>query len=230
MKTIGLVGGLGPESTLDYYKRISGAVYERTGGAAYPELILVNADLVHVANLLEAGEMDRLADYLLGWIQALARAGAEFAAIACNVAHVVFDVVSPQSPIPLVSIVEATCREAARRGLKKPGLMGTAYTMRADFYQRTFARAGMIMPVPPTPEQDLIHERLFTEIELGIIKESTRQELLGVVERMIQRDGIDSVVLGCTELPLILEGDAFGIPFLNTSAIHVEEILARCLG
>lgn len=229
MKTIGLVGGLGPESTVDYYKRISTAVYERTEGKAYPELVLVNADLMRAMRFLDEGDLSGMADWLLVKIESLARAGADFAAICCNVAHVVFDVVSPRSPLPLVSIVEATCREAARRGLKKPGLMGTAYTMAADFYQKTFARAGMTMPVPAAADRELIHHRLFTEIELGIIKDSTRQELLAVVKRMIAADGIDSVVLGCTELPLILEGDAFGIPFLNTTAIHVEAIVARCM-
>ncbi len=114
--------------------------------------------------------------------------------------------------------------------MKKIGLLGTRFTMEADFYQRPFEAGKMQVVVPDEAERILIHERLFSEIELGIIKDSTRQELLGIVKRMIETEGIDSLVLGCTELPLILMKDEFGIPFLNTSAIHIDSIVRYALG
>ncbi len=228
MKKIGLVGGLGPESTLDYYRLIIRAFQERKS-ADYPEIIVYSANLTEGLRLMEARQPEPLVDWLLHKIHALHRAGAELAAICSNSPHVVFEEVRRRAPLPLVSIVEAACDEAASRGSKRPGLLGTAFTMQADFYPETFRVRGMQMVVPPAEDQALIHRKLFTEIELGVFKDETRDQLLGVVERMIRRDGIDAVVLGCTELPLILTKDEFGIPFLNTTAVHVDAIVRTAL-
>jgi len=129
-----------------------------------------------------------------------------------------------------VSIVEAACKQAQAMGVKRLGLMGTAFTMQSDFFQKPFLAQGMSVVVPEPDDQKLIHHRLFTEIELGIIKDLTRQELLSVVKRMIDRHSIEALILGCTELPLILTQDEFGIPFLNTTAIHAEAIVLYSLG
>jgi aspartate racemase len=127
------------------------------------------------------------------------------------------------------SIVEATCGKAEILGVKRPGLLGTRFTMQADFFQKLFHERGMAVVVPSKDEQQFIHEKLFSEIELGIIKEETREGLLSIVKRMIERDSIDSLILGCTELPLILPEQAHDIPFLNTTAIHIESIVRHCL-
>jgi aspartate racemase len=179
---------------------------------------------------MEGKNWEALTDWLLYRIEALRMAGAEFAAIGSNSPHVVFDAVQQRSPLPLVSIVEATCRRARELGAKRLGLLGTAFTMQADFFQKPFLAKGMSVVVPEPDDQQLIHRRLFTEIELGIIKDTTRQELLCVVRRMIDRHGIEALILGCTELPLILTKDEFGIPFLNTTAIHAEAIVLNAQG
>lgn len=228
MKKIGLVGGVGPESTLDYYRLIIRAFQERKS-ADYPEILVYSANLTELLALMEARRWDELTGWLLHKIEALHRAGAEFAAIGSNSPHAVFEDVRRRSPLPLVSIVEAARDEAASRGSRRPGLLGTAFTMQADFYPETFRGRGMQMVVPPAEDQALIHRKLFTEIELGIFKDETRDQLLGIVERMIRRDGIDALVLGCTELPLILTKDEFGIPFLNTTAVHVDAIVRAAL-
>lgn len=230
MRKIGIIGGIGPESTLDYYKGIIGAFRERNQGMVYPDIIIYSADLAELLGILEAKAWDKLVEWLLARIEALHRAGAEFAVIGSNTPHVVFDRVTALSPIPLLSIVEATCRRAESQGLKKLGLLGTKFTMQSDFFQKPFLQRGMTIVVPTDEEQQLIHHRLFSEIELGIVKDSTRQELLAIVQKMIARDAIDGLILGCTELPLILDRDEFGIPFLNTTAIHVEGIVEFCLG
>ncbi len=229
IKRIGLIGGIGPESTLDYYRRIIAAFQGLQPALSYPEILLYSANLAELTRIMEAKDAAALTAWLLDKVQALHRAGADFVAIGSNSPHVVFEELRSRSPVPLLSIVEETCRKAQELGLKRPGLMGTALTMQSDFYQKTFQRKGMAVVVPEAEDQRLIHHRLFTEIELGILRESTRRELLGIVRRLADERGIDSLILGCTELPLILDREEYGIPFLNTTAIHVEGIVRASL-
>ena len=128
-----------------------------------------------------------------------------------------------------MSIVEETCNKAQEMGLKNVGLMGTKLTMAADFYKKPFISKGMSVVVPYEEEQQLIHYKLFSEIELGIFKDSTREKLLAIAKRMVDEAGIDALILGCTELPLILTESKYSIPFLNTTAIHCESIIKHCL-
>ena len=167
--------------------------------------------------------------WLLEKIEILHRAGADFAAIASNTPHIVFDEVNAKSSLPLLSIVEETCNKAQEMGVKKTGLLGTGLTMKAEFYKKPIISKGISVVVPTEDEQELIHHRLFSEIELGIIKDSTREELLAIIKRMVGENQIDSVVLGCTELPLILTESVNDIPFLNTTSIHCESIVKCCV-
>jgi aspartate racemase len=229
MKTIGIVGGIGPESTADYYREIINAFNTKYTDLAYPELIVYSANLYELMEIFKAKDWSGLSEWLLGKISSLHRAGAEFAVIASNTPHIVFDQVKSRSPLPLLSIVEATCSRAKSMGLSNIGLMGTSLTMEAEFYKTPFISAGMSIVVPSETEQQMIHHKLFSEIESGIFKDSTRAELLAVVERMVEEDAIDSLILGCTELPLIMTESRFGIPFLNTTAIHCEQIIDYCI-
>ncbi len=229
MKKIGIIGGIGPESTVDYYKGIIRIFLEQYADLAYPEIIIFSVNMNRLLEMVENKEWNELTDWLVGKVKAVHNAGAEFAVIGSNTPHIVFNDVQSKSPIPLLSIVEETCNKAGSLGLKKPGLLGTKFTMESDFYLKPFENIGMKVVVPEKQDQQLIHDKLFSEIELGIIKDSTRKELLSVVKRMIDKEAIDSVILGCTELPLILEKDEFGIPFLNTTAIHTDSIVKYCI-
>lgn len=229
MKTIGIIGGLGPESTVDYYKRIISIFQEQYPDLAYPEIIMFSVDLNSFLKCAENQEWLVMVTWLVEKIDALACAGADFAVISSNTPHIVFDEVQAQSSLPLLSIVEETCRKAEHLDVKTLGLMGTKFTMEADFYQKPFRVKGMEVIVPKKEEQRVIQEKLFSEIELGIIKDSTRNDLLAIVKRMRKQDEIEALILGCTELPLILQKDEFGIPFLNTAAIHVESIVNYCI-
>ncbi len=200
------------------------------GGLCAPEMIIYSADLSALLSIMEEEDWEKLSDWVISKVEALRAAGAEFAAIASNTPHVVFDEVQARSPLPLISIVEETLGRVVSMGLKRPGLLGTGFTMRHGFYQKAFNKIGIPVAVPDEAEQDLIHHRLFTEVELGIINDSTRLELLSIVERMIGRHSIDSLILGCTELPLILDKDEFGIPFLDTTGIHVDSIVRFSIG
>jgi aspartate racemase len=230
MKKIGIIGGIGPESTVDYYKLIINAFHERQAVSGYPEIIIYSADLAALMKILEGRKWDELTDWLLEKVTALHNAGAEFAVIGSNSPHIVFREVCSRSPIPMLSIVEETRRKAQSLGCKRLGLMGTKFTMGSDFFLKSFGENNMQVVVPDDENKELIHHRLFSEIELGIIKDSTREELLCIVKKMIDRHSIDALILGCTELPLILNKDEFGIPFLNTTAIHAESIVNYCIG
>lgn len=229
MKTIGIIGGLGPESTVDYYKEIIAAFNAKYVEMAYPEIIIYSANLNELMKFVETKNWPRLSEWLLEKISSIQRAGAEFAVIASNTPHIVFDEIKSKSPIPLLSIIEETCNKAQEMDLKNIGLMGTKLTMEADFYKKPFISKGISVAVPSEEEQQLIHHKLFSEIELGIFKDSTREKLLAIAKRMVDEEGIDSLILGCTELPLILTESKYGIPFLNTAAIHCESIIKHCL-
>jgi aspartate racemase len=230
MKRIGIIGGLGPESTIDYYKGVINIFRQRESGLAAPEIIIYSADVNRLLELAEAREWNKLAEWLVEMVNALHNAGAGFAVIGSNTPHIVFDKVKSRSPIPMLSIVDETCKRASNMKLKKLGLMGTKFTMESDFFQKAFHDAGMSIIVPMKDEQQFIYNKIISEIGLGIIKNSTRQELLSIAKRMIDEDSIDGLILGCTELPLILEKDEYGIPFLNTTAIHIASIVDYCIG
>jgi aspartate racemase len=230
MKTAGIIGGIGPESTVEYYRLIIASYQERKGDGHYPRIIINSIDLKEMIALIEANELARIAELLVGEVEKLERAGADFGLLASNTPHIVFDEVRRQSPIPLLSIVEAARDAAKSSGLKKVGLIGTRFTMQAGFYPEVFSRDGMTIVLPEASEQEYIHEKYMGELLKNIFLPETRERLLAIVDRMRERDGIEGVILGGTELPLILrEVTDRGIPFLDTTRIHVEAIVEQLL-
>jgi aspartate racemase len=230
MKALGIIGGLGPESTLDYYQRIIALYRARTGGGHYPEFVIVSVDLRKGLDFMDAYDLRGMANYLLEGVDKLARAGAEFGVISANTPHIVFDEVAPKSPIPLISIVEATCAAAKAQNLKRPVLFGTRYTMQADFYPKVFARDGIELLVPEAHEQGYIHDKYMNELVPGEFLADTRAGLLAIMDGMKATSDIDGVILAGTELPLILRDPIHnGIPFLDTTKIHVEATVAYML-
>jgi len=230
MKTLGIIGGLGPESTIDYYGKIIALYRERTGDGSYPQFIINSINLKKGLDFMDANNLSAMADYLVGEIGKLARAGATFALISANTPHIVFDEVALESPIPLLSIVEATCAAAKARKLKRLALFGTRYTMRATFYPEVFSREGIELLVPNPEDQTYIHKKYLNELVLGKFLPETRAGLLAIVDRMKANSDIEGVVLAGTELPLILrEAEHKEIPFLDTTQIHCEAAVAEML-
>src|ERR1041385_7476791 len=174
MKRLGIIGGLGPESTVDYYQRIIALYRERTGDGSYPEFIINSVNLTKGLSFMDANNLAGMADFLVEAIRELARAGAEFGLISANTPHIVFDEVAPQSPIPLISIVEATCAAAKTQNLNRLALFGSGYTMRGTFYQKIFAREGIETVAPDLADQDYIHDKYFSELVPGKFLPETR--------------------------------------------------------
>ena len=223
MKTLGIIGGMGPESTIEYYRTIIALYHERKPDGSYPQLIINSVDLKKGMDFMAANDLPGAAKHLLEEIGKLARAGADFGLIAANTPHIVFDDVASKSPIPLISIVEVTCAAAKARGLKRPGLFGTRFTMQGKFYPKVFSREGIELIVPDPDDQEYIHEKYLNELVPGNFLPETRAGLLAIVDRLKNKIDIDGVILAGTELPLISRDATHnGIPFLNTMKIHAE--------
>jgi aspartate racemase len=230
MKTLGIIGGVGPESTIDYYKNIIAIYRERQPDGSYPQFVINSINLQKGIDFLEVNDLAGMTDFLLNEIEKLPQAGADFGIIAANTPHIVFDEVAARSPIPFISIVEATCAHAKLRGFKRLALFGTRYTMRADFYQRVFTREGIELVVPDPKDQDYIHEKYFAELVPGIFLPETRENLLAIVDRMKSKIDIEGVVLAGTELALILRDESHnGIALLDTGKIHCEAAVNEVL-
>lgn len=230
MKTLGIIGGLGPESTIDYYGRIIALYRERTRDGSYPQFIINSIDMKKGLDFMKANNLTGMADYLLEEIGKLARAGATSGLISANTPHIVFDDVASGSPIPLISIVEATCAAAKARKLKRLALFGTRYTMQATFYPKVFSREGIELIVPDPEDQTYVHDKYLNELVSGKFLPETRAGLLAIVDRMKESSDIDGVILAGTELPLILDDSEHnGIPFLNTTEIHCEAAVTEML-
>ena len=229
MRKLGLVGGMGPESTIPYYHGIVHGVQRALGKPVFPELSIESVNLFEILRLCQEQRHDELVERLLKAIDNLARSGADFAALSANTPHIVFDKLQERSPLPLISIVEAACEEAGRRGVKKLGLLGTIFTMTGDFFKSPFIKNGIQVVVPKESELSLISDRITSELELGIVKDETRAYFQQVIAGMQAEDGIEAIVLGCTELPLVLNDEVSPVPCLDTMQIHIDAIIREIL-
>lgn len=230
MKKIGIVGGLGPEATLYYYRVLIDLCHQRQGEEEmYPEIIIYSLNLEKCRGLMQSDNWLELADTLAAAFQSLQKAGADFGLIAANTPHKVFENVEAKSPIPLLSIVEETCEVVARHGLTKVGLLGTLFTMQSHFYQDVFSKRNISIVVPKEDEQAYIHNKIVSELGVGIMLDETRGGFLKIAQRMIDEESIQGLILGCTEIPLLLTKEELGMPFFDTSKIHAEAAFRYCL-
>jgi len=230
MQTVGIIGGIAPESTIQYYRLIIKTFREQKADGSYPPVVINSIDMQHMLALIGAQRLDEVTAYLAGEVQKLAWAGADFGLMASNTPHIVFERVQQASPIPLISIVAAACDKARAMGMNRVGLFGTRFTMQARFYPETFAAGGIELVTPEPAELDYIHEKYMGELVNGIFLPETRVRLLEIAAALRARSGIDVLVLGGTELPLILESTpGQPVPFLDTTSIHGEQVVARML-
>jgi aspartate racemase len=228
-KLIGIIGGIGPESTIDYY-RLFVSIYRERRPDGYPPVIINSIDLAKALQLVSANDLAGLTAYLLEEIHRLARAGATHGVLSSNTPHIVFDELEDSSPIPLISIVETACRAAAERKLKRVGLFGTRFTMQGGFYQKVFAREGIEIAIPESGDQKFIHDTYLNELVNGIVRTETRERYIAIARRLKAEQGIEALILGGTELPLLLRGAIdIGVMLLDTAHLHVERAVAEML-
>jgi aspartate racemase len=230
MKTVGIIGGIAPESTIQYYRLIVAGYREHKRDGNYPSILINSINMKQMLDLIGAKRLPEVIQYLKGEIDRLARAGADFGVLASNTPHLVFDGLQAVSHIPLISIVETTCQRASELGLERVGLFGTRFTMQGGFYDREFEKRGMVIVLPAGDDQEYIHEKYMTELVNGVVLKETKVGLLRIMNRLKREHRIQGLVLGGTELPLILkDGDDPEIPFLDTTSIHVQSIIEQLL-
>jgi aspartate racemase len=228
-RLVGLIGGLGPESTVDYYKLIIQKYQERITDGSYPRMIIDSLDVNKMIAWIAAGEHQAATEYLVSSAARLASAGADFLVIAANTPHLYYTPVAKLAPLPMVSIVTAACAAVKAAGYSRVGLLGTRFTMTGQFYPEVFERERIAL-VTPTPEEiDYIHEKYLGELLKGVFLDATRDRLAEMARRLVRDERLDALLLAGTELPLILRGVEFDVPLLDTAIIHVDAIIDRLL-
>ncbi|MBE0646739.1 MAG: amino acid racemase [Bacteroidales bacterium] len=230
MKHLGLIGGVGPESSIAYYRLIIKRFQERLNTKDYPEIIINSINMTEMLGYVFTNQLGSLVDFLAARIEILEKSGADFAAIASNTPHIVFDELRDRVNIPLISIVEETCNFIVQKNIKRVGLFGTKSTMTFGFYQKIAEKHGLEILIPDAPNQDYIHEKYMTELVLNKIIPETKKQLLRIVEELQETEAIEGLILGGTELPLILSQTDFdGIEIFDTTHIHVESIVTEMI-
>lgn len=229
MKKLGIVGGMGPQSTIHYYDSIIYKVHDISGKKCFPEISLESVDLFRVVDLCKEERYDELTYYLLKAIKNLYASGAEFAALSANTAHIVFDRLKELSPIPLVSIVESTCNKVLQDGFKTVGLLGTVFTMEKEFYKKPFKENNIRLVIPKKEEREFINDKIYNELQYNTTDTVIVNRFIEIIERMKNEDGIEAVILGCTELPMILNNENSPVPCLDTVKIHIIEIIRNLM-
>jgi len=226
MTSVGLVGGLGPESTIDYYRRIIDG-WQRQDPSTTPAMVIDSLDPNRALALVQS-DVDAFFDYILGSVRRLAAAGVDFIAITANTPHLMYDELAAVSSRPMISIVEVCAEEARRREIRRPLLLGTRFTMEAPFYPTVLARFNITVVTPGEEERVWVHARYVEELLKGDFRDATRDAFISLIERLKEREGIDAVILGGTELPLLLEAAVVaGLPVLDTTELHVNAIVER---
>lgn len=227
MKKIGLVGGIGPASTVEYYLGLIEKCRKEQGEDTYPEIVIDSVNMVkHDATLKECN-YDSLCDYLLLSISNLKAAGAEIAAITANSEHIIWDMACGHFQLPVISIVDATVKEIKRMEYKRVLVFGTTFTLYSGLYKNALESNGITAIIPSNRDISIIGDLIYPNLENGIVIPGDKRKLITLAEKYIAEEKADAMILGCTELPLAIRQEDIGIPILNTTEIHINEIYRK---
>ncbi len=228
MKRIGILGGTSAESTVSYYARITREYTRRFGGFAYPEILIYSVSFQEIADWQEEGNWEAIAAKIADGFQVLAAAGADVGLIAANTLHRVYDAVAERSPIPLLHIVDALAAAIQAAGCSTVGLLGTRYTMKESFYSDRLSSHNIATLVPTSEQQEEIHRVIYEELSRGILRPASRAYYLRVIDSLAER-GAEGIILGCTEIPLLVGEDDHTLPLFDTATIHADVALEAAL-
>ncbi|MCK4892219.1 MAG: aspartate/glutamate racemase family protein [Candidatus Pacebacteria bacterium] len=221
MKKIGIIGGMSWESTLLYYRIINEFISQKLGGLNSAKCILISVNFTEIKTLMDHGKWDKIALIMIDYAQILERAGADIILIGTNTVHAIANEIEKEIGISLLHIADATGEAIKDRNIKKIGLLGTRFTMEKNFYSDKLSDYGIKTIVPTKDERDFIDDVIFNQLCIGEINQSSKKKLLIIIESLAQK-GAEGIVLGCTELPLIIEAEDIKIPLFDTTRIHAE--------
>lgn len=223
-KHIGIVGGLSPESTIEYYKIITREYNKKAGGLNFPEMTIRSVNMREIVDLFNQDKWDDMADIIVSAIHDLQKAGADFAAIATNTPHNAYERIKEKSPLYVLSIMDATAREIQKDDYRKVGLLGTKQTMEYGFFQKTFKKYGIETVMPDEEDRNFVDQVIWDELVHGKITEEAKKGYLAIINKMV-KNGAEGVILGCTEIPLLIKQEDCPVKIYDTTTIHAKAIL-----
>jgi len=223
-KTIGILGGMSPESTVAYYEHITRTYTERFGDYGYPQILIYSVSFQTYVDWPEEGRWDLVAEGLSQGARSLELAGADVILIATNTMHIVFDEVAASVNVPMLSLLDAVGEAIEARGMRTVGLLGTAFTMEKTFYQDALAERGITILLPEGEDRKRVNDVIYDELVAGVIRDASREVFLGIIDDLEAR-GAEGVILGCTEIPLLVSQELSALPLFDTTTIHAEAAL-----
>lgn len=224
MKKIGLVGGMGPASTVEYYFGLIKKTRETFGDEEYPKIVIDSVNINAVTECLRLSHRDSCADLMVRSVNDLAKAGAQVAALTANTVHIVFDKMKDRFEIPVVSIVDAVADEILKMKYQKVLILGTAFTMNSKMYDEALMRLGVAAVLPSEDEKAQVNAMINSDLENGIIIPGNKAKMISIIEKYLRSKAIDSVLLGCTELPLLIKPEDISVPIVNSTQIHIDAL------
>ncbi|MBQ4819371.1 aspartate/glutamate racemase family protein [Aquimarina sp. MMG016] len=228
MKTIGLIGGMSWESTAIYYELLNKKVKELLGGFHSAKLLLNSVDFAQIEILQRHNDWDGLNKIMIKSAKQLENAGADLIILCTNTMHLCSEEIIENTSIPFLHIADATGKQIKTDGLKKVALLGTKFTMERDFYKNTLLQYGIKTIIPKEKDREIIHQIIYKELVLGVIKDSSKKELLRIINTL-ELKGAEGIILGCTEIPLLIKPDDVSVPIFDTTKIHAESAIKKAL-
>ncbi len=228
MRTIGLIGGMSWESTAIYYRLANELVRERLGGLHSARIVMTSVDFAEIEELQKTGQWDRAGELLAAEAARLEAAGADFLVLCTNTMHKVAGTIEAATQIPLLHLGDVTADAVRAAGLDTVALLGTAFTMSQDFYRGRLESHGLRVLVPDEADQALVHRVIYDELCQGVVREESRAAYVDVVDRLLAR-GAQGVILGCTEIEMLIEDDTLDVPTFPTTRLHVEAAVERAI-
>lgn len=229
MKTIGLIGGMSWESTVTYYQLINEAVKAKLGGLHSAKILLYSVDFAQIEQYQASGAWDKSAEVLTDAAKRLEAAGADFIVICTNTMHKVAPQIQRVIHIPILHIADATADALLAKGIRKTALLGTKYTMTQDFYKERLIARGIEVVIPNNPEIETVNRVIYEELCLGVVSEASRRKYCEIIERLKKEDGAEAVILGCTEIGLLIRPEDSVLSVFDTTRIHAEAAVTLAL-
>ncbi len=227
-KRIGILGGMSPESTVAYYEYITRTYTERFGDYGYPEILIYSVSFQEYVDWPNQDRWELVAQGLSQAGRKLVAAGADLILIATNTMHLVFDEVQSRVEVPMLSLLDATAEAILAQGFSTVGLLGTKFTMEKGFYQEALARRGISTLVPGVDDREYVHRVIYDELVAGQIRGESRDGYVAIIRKLVEQ-GAEGIILGCTEIPLLVDEASAGIPLFDTTKIHAEAALSYAI-